>query len=474
MPIRKYDFIGKSKKIGSKYFVTSIDGSCAMLSDQEYKNLLQKNIGEKQFLELEKKGVLVTNKNLEHVTQRFKQKKSITVQGPSLHIVIPTLRCNQVCVYCHAASRKMDAKNCDMDKKTVKKTVDFIFQTPSKHITIEFQGGEPLVRFDLVKQFYEYAKEKNKKHKKDLKFALVTNLTLMNDKKLKYLLKNMIAICTSLDGPKCVHDKNRMMIGGGGSYDKVVKWIKKINKNYKKGYARLNALLTVTKHSLKYPKEIIDEYISLECHVIFLRWVDPFGFAGPVWDKISYSAEEFLEFWKEAVDYVYDELDGQIIERSSLIMLRKMFGKYDPGFLDVMNPCGAGIGQLAYMHNGDIYSCDEGRMYGGEFFRLGTVNDSYKKVMTSPKMCSLVASSVSESYMCDSCVYQPFCGVCPVLNYADTGTVVPKLAMDRRCKILTGQFDYLVKKYYSDKKFQKKAIKLVRWADKIQEQGNSV
>ncbi|MBS1266520.1 MAG: hypothetical protein MAG795_00487 [Candidatus Woesearchaeota archaeon] len=385
MPTPDFDFIGRSKRFGSRYFVNNIDGSHAMLSREQYRNLIQKNLDKKLFSELESKGVIVTDKNIQKTVDKFRMRRSLVFQGPSLHIVIPTLRCNQVCVYCHAASRKMDAKNCDMDEETLKRTVDFIFKTSSTHITIEFQGGEPLVRFDLVKKFYEYATEKNKKYKKDLKFALVTNLTLMDDEKLKYLRKNLIAICTSLDGPKYVHDKNRMMIGGGGSYDKVAKWIKKINKDYKKGHAKLNALVTITKHSLKYPKEIIDEYRSLGLHVIFLRWVDPFGFAGPVWDKISYSAEEFLEFWKKGVDYVY-ELEEKFFERSSLILLRKMLGKYDPAFLDIANPCGAGIGQLAYMHDGSIYSCDEGRMYGGEFFKLGDVNQSYKKVMTSPKM----------------------------------------------------------------------------------------
>ena len=461
---RAFDFIGRTKKIGSKYFVANIDGSFTMLTEEEYRNLLLKNLDKELFLDLESKGVIITSKNIDVIAGHFRRRRQVVYQGPNLHIVIPTLRCNQVCLYCHAASRRMDAKDCDMDKETAKKTVEFIFQTPSRPITIEFQGGEPLVKFDIIKYMHKYANELNKKYEKDIRFSIVSNLTLMDDKKLDFITKNIIGLCTSLDGPKYVHDKNRKMIGGSGSYNLVTNWIQTFNQGYKEGYAKLNALATITRHSLPYPKEIIDEYKDLGLRGVWLRWVDPFGFAGFAWDKISYSAEEFLEFWKKGVDYVYDELKG-FKELSSLILLRKIFARYEPAFLDILNPCGAGIGQMAYMHDGSIYSCDEGRMYGGDFFKLGNVNQSFSKVMSSPKMCSLIASSVSESYFCDHCVYQPYCGVCPVWNFADTGTVVPKLSMDLRCKILTGQFDYLINKYFTNKKFQKTVDKLIKLGD---------
>ena len=48
-------------------------------------------------------------------------------------------------------SMKKDCVGFDMDKETAKKVVEFIFQSPSKQITIEFQGGEPLLNFEIVK-----------------------------------------------------------------------------------------------------------------------------------------------------------------------------------------------------------------------------------------------------------------------------------------------------------------------------------
>jgi|TARA_Y100001960_G_C14494463_1_gene738371 sulfatase maturation enzyme AslB (radical SAM superfamily) len=59
--------------------------------------------------------------------------------GPSLHIMVTTLRCNHKCEYCHAAVAPMTAKNMDMSLSTAKKVVDTIFYTSNPAITIEFQ-----------------------------------------------------------------------------------------------------------------------------------------------------------------------------------------------------------------------------------------------------------------------------------------------------------------------------------------------
>src|SRR5690606_14818803 len=81
--------------------------------------------------------------------------------GPNLHVFVVTLRCNETCVYCHASRADMDAVQTDMSKETAEKAVDLVFQTTSPGVTIEFQGGEPLVNFEVVKHIIEYAKQKN-------------------------------------------------------------------------------------------------------------------------------------------------------------------------------------------------------------------------------------------------------------------------------------------------------------------------
>src|SRR5690606_5679435 len=94
--------------------------------------------------------------------------------GPNLHILVVTLRCNETCVYCHSSRAVMGATDSDMTKETAEKTVDLALATTNPSVTIEFQGGEPLVNFPVVKHVVEYALEKNREKKKSLEFTLIS------------------------------------------------------------------------------------------------------------------------------------------------------------------------------------------------------------------------------------------------------------------------------------------------------------
>ena len=126
------------------------------------------------------------------MSDAFRVKNQFLSYGPVLHIIIVTLRCNHKCQYCHAAAAPMSAKHFDMTRETARSTVDTIFQSPSPDITIEFQGGEPLLNWEVVQFTIEYAKEKAKEKAKTVRFALVTNLSLMNEEKCEYLLSQNV------------------------------------------------------------------------------------------------------------------------------------------------------------------------------------------------------------------------------------------------------------------------------------------
>ena len=75
-----------------------------------------------------------------------------------------------------------------MSKETAKKVVDTIFYTNSPSLTIEFQGGESLVNYEVVQYIVDYALIKASHLGKELAFSLVSNLTLMTEDKLSRLL----------------------------------------------------------------------------------------------------------------------------------------------------------------------------------------------------------------------------------------------------------------------------------------------
>ncbi|MFH0832592.1 MAG: His-Xaa-Ser system radical SAM maturase HxsB [Candidatus Aenigmatarchaeota archaeon] len=415
--------------------VTTDHGSWIVLSKNEYDLLIRNKINEDPHLfdVLEERGIIITEKNTNDMVDTCKQRFNYLFNGINLHIIVPTLRCNQNCIYCHALSKDINSKEYDMDETTAKAVVDFIFQSPSKFLNIEFQGGEPLLNFPIVKYIVDYTKEKNKSPKPDergwytgdrnISFMIVTNLTLMDEDILNYITENKIRVCTSLDGPKELHDRNRPCRNGNSSYDDAVKWIEII----KRRGIQISAIPTITKHSLPYAKEIVDEYIKRGFDHTRMRELNIAGMAINAWDKIGYTPEEFIKFWKDYLQYVIDlnSMVTKFWDETTSFILSRILCKKSTFNACLNSPCGVGTIQCAYNERGDIYTCDEAR--SNETFRLGNVkSNSYKEVFTSENVSSFISLSSCLSSSCESCVWHAFCSPCLVSAYGETGTLVPR------------------------------------------------
>jgi His-Xaa-Ser system radical SAM maturase HxsB len=362
---------------------------------------------------------------------KYRTKKAFLNTFTSLHMVVITLRCNQCCHYCHASSQPVDQTQWDMNRKTAIQVAHMIMNTPSPTVKIEFQGGEPLLNLDIVKLIVKEAKKINRAKKKDLTFVLCTNLTLIDEETLRYLHKEEIQISTSLDGPQHIHDQHRLMRNGEGSYEHFFRKLHLTRKIF--GERHVDALMTISRESLPHLREIIDEYIAAGFTNIFLRHINPYGYARSAEHKQSlvYPMDEFIKAYKEALLYIIQvNLSGKYFtEGFTAILLTRILTPFATGFVDLQSPTGAGINGAIYDYNGDVYPSDESRMLakmGDRRFYLGNVNqDSYLDIFRSPVLQELVASSCVETLPgCHACALQPYCGADPVRNYTLQGDVV--------------------------------------------------
>lgn len=429
------------KKFGGKILLTNDIGQYLFLTPRSFDDFiagkLKKN--NKAYQELEEKGFIRNRFNLEKFAQQYRRKNAFLTQGPSLFIIVNTLKCNHRCLYCQASSAAAQGKKYDMTVATAKKVVDLIFKTKSPVINIEFQGGEPLMNWPVLKYIVQYAKKKNTKTDKKLSMTAVSNLSLLDDKKYKFLTDNGVSLSTSLDGPEALHNKNRLW-KDGNSYKKTAEWLKK---------SKAGAILTVSKYSLAYPKEIIDEYLKLGLKEVHLRPLSYLGLSGKLKDQIGYPMKDFIDFWKKSMDYIISlNVKGKLIqERETKVMLQKILAGIDPNYAELRSPCGAVTGQLAFNFDGKVYTCDEGRMIEGGIFMVGDAKkDSYQKIVNHPTSKTLCMASLLENLPCDNCAYKPYCGVCPVQNYAIHNDLFPQLANNERCQFHTFAFDYLFHK----------------------------
>jgi His-Xaa-Ser system radical SAM maturase HxsB len=453
-----YKFISKKigffrfKKLDEEFLLTTDNGDFIFLKEEEFRDFLYGKLPSSSslYIELRKKGFIKDSDYFDTQVEQYRNKNMFLWRGPVLHIVVLTLRCNYNCLYCQSDSRFPNEKGYDMDKDTAKKVVDIIFQAPHKFLTIEFQGGEPLLNFEILSFVIEYAREKSMKTKKNVEFTLVSNLSLLNLQILEYLKEKNVSICTSLDGPSFLH--NRYRIFWRSKKDTYLLTTQKIRLLKRKGI-NVNALLTLTKESLKYPHEIIDEYIKYGFREIHLR---PLTFLGRAKRKkrLMYSPSEFLKFYSQALDYLIElNLKGKtkLKERTAKIFLIKILKKMDPNYMDLRSPCGAGIGQILYNYNGEVFTCDEARMLKDKIFKIGNVKkDDYNTIIESPAVFSCCVASTLESSVCDYCAYKPYCGICPVINYDQTGNLFLRRE-DLRCRINKGVLDYLFRKLKNKK-----------------------
>lgn len=449
------------RMIGDRVLVSNDFGDWLLLSAEEFRDFVEgrPQPGEPLYEKLARANFVAAEVNAFDQAMRWRRKKEYLFYGPTLHAFVLTHRCNHGCQYCHSSIVGMDRYDTDMSLEVAEKGVDIAFATTARGLTIEFQGGEPTANWETLKHIVEYARAKNETARKVLSFALVTNLTLMDDEKLDFLLDNHVQICTSLDGPEDLHNKIRIF-RGGNSHATLLEWMKKINQRYADmgldvNQYRVEALPTITRPSLSRWKDIVDQFVEVGCRAIFLRKLDPFGFAAKSAKTLGYSMDEFLEFYANAVDYIVElnRQGVQVMERHAAIMLNKILTDDEPNYLDLRIPGGACIGQLGYAPDGSIYSSDEGRFVasmGDDMFRIGSVDDSYHDLMGNAGTRALVMAGLNDGHPdCVSCVYKPWCGQQVEYNYKTQGSLHGHMRDSTWCKKHKSIFDYLMHKLAS-------------------------
>jgi uncharacterized protein len=166
-----------------------------------------------------------------------------------------TENCNMKCSYCgfgnlYSNSEERGKRNLNVE--SAKRMIDYVFKLKQsslnvnrfKKIAISFYGGEPLLKFSLIKRIIEYC-ELRKPAFVDLVFSLTTNGTLL-DRHIEYLAKKRFYLLISLDGDKA-NNQHRVFQNGKPSYDIILDNIKKARRKHQ-SYFKNNVSFISVKH----------------------------------------------------------------------------------------------------------------------------------------------------------------------------------------------------------------------------------
>ena len=238
-----------------------------------------------EILELRQQGYLATESVVQDIYHPYTPYLSDFLGRKISQMTLQvTQGCNLRCKYCiyseeiNQHQRSHSSKS--MDWETAKKAVDFLYahSIDSDRVTIGFYGGEPLLNLPLIKQVIAYSRELF--DGKEIGYTITTNGTLLTDEIMHFLADEDINLMISLDGPKEIHDRNRVFAGGGGTFDTIMKNLERF-------------------------KKIAPEYFE---HILFSMVMDPANDFDCI-NEISISVEDFNTHNLNAtiVDRDYDE-----------------------------------------------------------------------------------------------------------------------------------------------------------------------
>jgi len=166
--------------------------------------------------------------------QVYELNEGLTSQRTQVMLEL-TEKCNMRCKYCiyHSGNGgyREFGKN-DMTFEVAKLALDqFLVDSQKEELYVSFYGGEPLLRFDMIKMCVEYCTEMYPN--KNIRYTMTTNATLMTEAIASYLSSLPQAIITvSLDGPEEVHDKYRVFPNNTGTFQRTMEGLKKLVDAY--------------------------------------------------------------------------------------------------------------------------------------------------------------------------------------------------------------------------------------------------
>lgn len=444
--------------------VTSMVGEHAFLSEDELRCVVDGTCADQALLARLRASHLIQVPGealpAELLAIKLRTRLGRLPESTGLHIFVVTLRCEHTCRYCQVSRQAVGKagggdSEFDMTRDTARRGLELAFRSPSPHLKIEFQGGEPLLNFPLIRWIVATAREMNASRGKELAFVIATNLALLDEEILAFCQEEDVLLSTSLDGPAHLHNANRRR-PGQDSWRKTVDGIALATGRL--GPGRVSALMTTTEASLAAgAPAIIDAYAGLGLRHVFLRPISPYGFALRKRGGAGYDVRRWLDFYAAGLDRVI-ELNAAgtpMVETYAAIIARKIFTSEDPGYVDLMSPAGIGIGALVYNYDGDVYASDEGRMLAemnDHTFRLGNVHrDGYRDIMLSENLLAPLQESLALSVpKCATCAFEPYCGADPVFHHATGGDFVGHKALSAFCQRNTGVFSLLLGKIRDD------------------------
>lgn len=432
-----------SNDVGFHYVIRQEDLNILIENDIQLEESLRQELKARLFVyDEEEKGAVFAS-----LASGLAKKMQSELSFSPIYMIVPTLRCDHTCKYCQVSRAPLSSESHDLDEKLIPIIISKIQKVGQAPYKIELQGGEPLVRFDLVKMIYLEAQ----RQLGDSVFELIiaTSLSLVNYEVLEWAKDKQVYFSTSLDGNELVHNKNRLL-PNDSSYIKVSEGIANIKSIL--GGHKVSTVTTATSLLLDSPETIIDTHEELGLQDLFIRPISPYGFAN---NMHGYKIHDYMEFYRKLFDILIERFKSgkRMVEHSGKIHMQRIINSTYSSYADLKSPSGLVLNCVLFNYDGRVYGSDESRMLQATIddvdFSAGSLDDlAFSK---SPFYTKSLAESFSVTNPgCNDCAFQPYCGADVTQSISEQGEPVGDKSFLSFCEYHKSMFLFLIEKYDTD------------------------
>lgn len=308
-------------------------------------------------------------------------------EPPAAHVLAkPTgAICNLACTYCFFLDKELlyEGDRFHMSDQTLEAYIQSLIamhRTPQ--VTVAWQGGEPtLMGLSFFKKGIEL-EEKYRKPGMSFLNTIQTNGTLLNGEWCEFLAQHDFLVGISIDGPRELHDAYRVNKRGDGSFEKVMRGLRLLQKHN----VEYNILTTVNRINGDYPIEVY-RFLRDEAGTDWIQFIpviervdengNPAHLRGVHASNRSVMPEQFGSFLTAIFDEWVRHDVGNVFVQTFEAAARNWAAIGQSGMCVFNETCGLG---LALEHNGDLYSCDH---FVDPEFLLGNLSDHSMETLVS-------------------------------------------------------------------------------------------
>lgn len=312
--IKEWFFVNVNNSI-LLYF--TLKKSVLLVDSEEY-------LAAKKYLETGEKDRILYRDLYSAIDSSLKKENSIIDSQLSKKgeiVILLTAACNMRCEYCYSHNSRISENS--MNLMAIKRSILKYFQKNTyKCITIRFLGGgEPMLAWKQIVEITKYVTLLANKYEIVVNMGLTTNGTLIDERKLLWLIKNNFEIELSCDILPEIQNKQRPMVSGKNSFDSVNNTLNLLIKNKANFFIRSTITLLAV-NRMKEMVEFIANNYSEKIRLKFEAVSDEHSFTKEYCDK-------FVQNYFSAQEYA--DSHGIVLKNSIVDSTKKYKSKFCPG-----------------------------------------------------------------------------------------------------------------------------------------------